>query len=379
MIAGVSPRQGTTGGSPGRKSRARAASQARPPREDESSRYRDNAPGMGLPEAGFIRPYGSPGRQNSDYNRPRMRIPLLLAAALLGQGADPAQPGRTVQVLEEGAVAHRQIVALGHDLVVAGEALTDVVVLSGSLEVSGRVAGDAIVLGGEVALAPTARVEGDLFVLGGTVRAASGARIGGRSVAFPSVAGAWLTLMEGPTLGLSPFSPVVLGMKLGLLTAWMALTLLLFAVGGREVLATCEGVEREPLRNFLVGLVALSAMVLTALTLLALATALVGVPLLVLLVVLALLLKFWGTVAVFHALGAWLGRTLLRRRLAPLNAATLGLAALGVVKLLPWLGAWAWMAASLIGIGATLTTKFGRREPWFQPAEVLGALPQGRP
>ena len=57
-----------------------------------------------------------------------------------------------------------------------------------------------------------------------------------------------------------------------------------------------------------------------------------------------------------------------RSRPRPLNAATLGLLVLGAVKFIPYVGLWAWTAASLIGIGATLSTKFGRREPWFELA-----------
>ena len=51
--------------------------------------------------------------------------------------------------------------------------------------------------------------------------------------------------------------------------------------------------------------------------------------------------------------------------MVPLHAACLGLAVLGVLKFLPWVGVVVWTAATLVGIGATLITKFGRREPWF--------------
>ena len=84
----------------------------------------------------------------------------------------------------------------------------------------------------------------------------------------------------------------------------------------------------------------------------------------------ALLLKLWGMVAVFHALGDWVLSRVLHRRWIPLNAAILGLVLLGVLKLIPWVGAWSWTVASLIGVGASLTTKFGRREPWFETALV---------
>jgi hypothetical protein len=41
---------------------------------------------------------------------------------------------------------------------------------------------------------------------------------------------------------------------------------------------------------------------------------------------------------------------------------------LGAIKFLPWLGVLAWYAVTLIGVGAALSTKFGRREPWFELA-----------
>lgn len=278
----------------------------------------------------------------------------------------PAMPERGEALLiAEGSIARQQVVAVGRDLVVAGEALSDVAAINGSAEVSGHVAGDLIVLNGAATLRATARLDGDVFVLGGELRTEPGASIGGRSVSYPTVSSAWLTLLEGPSLGLSATSPVVLGAKLALLAAWAAVLLVLFAASGREVLATSETIRSEPLRSFLVGLTAVAALSLTTMFFVALAAALVGVPLLVLLVVVALLFKLWGMTAVFHAFGLWLLRRMSRRRAAPLNAACVGLLALGVLKFFPWVGVVGWTAATLIGVGATVLTKFGRGGPWF--------------
>ena len=271
--------------------------------------------------------------------------------------------------LDAGSVAHHQLVAIGRDLVVAGEALSDVAALEGSVEVAGHVSGDVVVLGGNASLAATAKVDGDVFVLGGAIHAAPGARIGGRSVSYPAVSTAWLTLLEGPTLGLGATAPLVLGAKLALLTAWAALLLLFFATSGREVLETAADVRRQPFRDFFIGLTALLALVVTALFFTTFAGGLVGIPLLILVVLLAVVLKLWGMVAVFYAFGDWLTRQVLRRRRPrPLNAATIGLLVLGAIKFVPYVGLWVWTAASLIGVGAALSSKFGRREPWFDLA-----------
>jgi hypothetical protein len=292
------------------------------------------------------------------------------AAAAVPVAAQPSPTPRespAALVLERGSVARNQLVGLGRDVVVDGEARSDVAALNGALRVSGSVEGDAIALGGEVELTSTAHVRGDVFALGGAIHVEPGAEIGGRTVSYPTASAAWLTLLEGPSLGLSAGSPLVIAAKLGLLAAWLVLVLVFFAAGGREVLSTSQSIAAEPFRGFVTGLVGIVALVLTALLFTTLAGVLVGVPLLLLVVLLALVLKLWGMVAVFHALGDWLGRRLLRRRATPLHAATLGLVVLGALKFVPYIGIWAWTAATLIGVGAALATKLGRREPWFQP------------
>lgn len=285
----------------------------------------------------------------------------LLLAAVVAQGAS----SETALTIEEGSVARSQVVALGRDLLVAGEAVADVVAINGNARITGKVAGDIIVLGGNAVLSSTARAAGDVFVLGGTLEAEQGARIDGRSVSYPTISSAWLTLIEGPSLGLPPTSPVVLGAKMALLAAWMTLTLLLLATSGRGILSTSEQVVADPMRSFFVGLTAVLALTMTGLFFSAFAAALVGVPLLVLVVMLALMLKLWGMVAVFHALGNWLGTRVFRRRFRTLNCALLGLLTLGAIKMIPFVGTWVWTVATLIAVGASLSTKFGRREPWF--------------
>jgi hypothetical protein len=291
---------------------------------------------------------------------------LLLAASGAALAAETgATPGLR---LAAGSVATRQVVAIGRDLALDGEALADVAALDGSVTVTGRVRGDLIVLGGDARLAESARVEGDVFVLGGRLEAARGAFIGGQSAAYPTVSRAWLTLLEGPSLGLDATSTMVLGAKLALVVGWLALCLALFATSGREVLATADEIRREPFRSFATGLVGVLALTVTALFLSSLLGGLASVPLLVLVIVLALLLKLWGMIALFHACGGWLAQHVLHRRLIALHAAVCGLLVLAVVKLVPYVGLWVWTAATLIAVGATLRSKFGRREPWLQDA-----------
>jgi hypothetical protein len=300
-----------------------------------------------------------------------------IAAALVALASLPAvaRGAENAVRIGPGSIARSQVVALGRDLEIAGEAMADAAAINASARIEGRVHGSLVVLGGAARLGAAAVVDGDVFVLGGELEAADGARIGGRAVAYPSVREAWLVLLEGPGLGLSAAAPVVLGAKLALLAAWLALALFVIAAGGREVLATAQAVREEPLAAFATGLTGVLAAFLTALFLASVAPPAATLPLLVLVVLAALLAKLWGMIAIFQALGDWVARRVLGRRPRPLDAACLGLLLLGGLKFLPWAGVVLWWAASLVGVGAALRTKFGRREPWFEAGTAGVALP----
>ncbi len=297
-----------------------------------------------------------------------LSIPATAALALLASAQPAAESSEPAYHLQQGSIARSRIVAMGRDLVIDGEAMSHAVAISGSARVSGRVKGDVIVLGGDALLAETAEIGGDVYVLSGSINAEPGATIGGRSVAYPNASTLWVSLIQSPIMGLPATSPVVLGAKLALLAFWAFLILLLFAIGRRELLSISDSVRLEPFRNFFLGLTGAAAMTLTALFFGAFAGALIGVPLVVLVLVVALVLRFWGMVAVFHAIGAWLSRRFDVPPPLPLTAATYGLLVLGVLKFLPWIGIWTWSVATFIGVGAALSTKLGRREAWFEPA-----------
>lgn len=283
----------------------------------------------------------------------------LVASALL------AQPGHPALTLAPGSISHRDLVAIGRNLVVDGEAEQDAVAISGSATVGGRVDGDVIVLQGNAKLRPGAFVKGDVFVLGGHLEIDPRATVNGRAVSYPTVSAAWLTLLEGPSLGLPATAGLVLGTKLALLAAWLLLAVFLLAVAGRDQMATSQSIRAQPVRLFFIGLTTILALTLTAVLLSALAAPIAGLPLLILVLLAALVLKLWGVVAVFHAVGSRLLRRFPRLRPNPVNSVLVGLILLGALKLVPWVGTWVWTVVTLIGVGGALVTKLGRREPWF--------------
>ena len=306
---------------------------------------------------------------------PVVGLLALHLVACAGSGAREAAPpggggsadGRSppAVVLARDSVAGSQVVALGRDLVVLGRAAQGVAVLQGSAWIEGEVADDVVVLGGDAELASTARVGGDVFVLGGAIRTQPGAQVDGRAVAYPTAPGTLLVLVEGPALGLSPWSRAVVGTKLALLAAWLIAVMALVGVAWPAVASTAEAIAQEPLRSFVTGLVAVLAMLLAALFLAAFLGVEAGVPLLVLLALAALVLKVWGTVAACAFVGTRITRRAGGAAPGPLAVTAVGLVLLGACKFLPWVGVWVWTAATLVGVGASLATKLGRRESWF--------------
>ncbi len=221
-----------------------------------------------------------------------------------------------------------------------------------------------MVVGGDAWIEAGARVEGDAYVLGGRLHIEPGGRVGGRVVSHPGTSSAWLFLLEGPALGLSSFSPVVLGAKAALLAAWILAGLILLATTPLGLESSRREIAQRPVRCFYVGLVAVASMVLTTLFLTSFAGAVVGVPFLALLLIVALVLKVWGTVTAFLLVGVGLLEHRMARPIDPLVALLVGIACLGALKLVPYVGIGVWSAITLVGVGAALLTKFGQRQPW---------------
>lgn len=285
-------------------------------------------------------------------------------------------PGRRAAVVVgRDSVAASQVVALGRDLVIEGRAAAGVAVIRGSARIRGEVEGDVVVLGGDAELLGSARVDGDVFVLGGAIHSRGGAVVRGRSVAYRTASETLLVLAEGPVLGLSPWSRVVVGTKLALLAAWLIAAMALVGTAWPAIASTAEAIAEAPLRSFATGLVAVLAMLLAALFLASFLGVEAGVPLLALLALAALVLKLWGTIAVFAFVGGRVARLAgsrasgqsrsMERGSSPLTTTLAGLIALGAFKFVPWVGVWVWTAATLVGVGASLATKLGRREAWF--------------
>lgn len=259
--------------------------------------------------------------------------------------------------------------AFDEKVVIDGQLNGDVQLVGGSLAVNGLLTGDVVTLGTDISFGPHGRVDGDLVVIGGSLVGATEQNVSGDIVvkASESHAGTDVTLRS-----LGRLSSLSIALQLSLLLIWLAVTVVTALVAGKQIRASSLELRASPLHTFALGLVAFTSLILTLVVFALLIPYFVGVPLIIVLGALAITAKIYGMVTVFHAVGSWLFAPRTRQDLGRRNwlrgdlaLAIAGLLVLGAIRLVPVVGTFAWMMASLFGVGSALATKFGRREPWF--------------
>ena len=287
----------------------------------------------------------------------RLLVPLTTIAALAMIAMLVAPRGAEgVERSTLPAATHDRYL-FGRDAVIDRPVHGNVQVYFGNIYVQSVIEGDLLVYGGDVTVRDPGRVTGKLIHGGGNVVGAEG-RVG-RLYSMASLEGAAATLTN-------------VAVVLTLLFVWLIAAVGLTLVSGREVRLSSIEIRTSALHCFVLGLVALTSFVLTAIIFSYLVPFLIGIPLLAALGVFAILTKIYGMVAVFHAVGTLVAGSRNREQLASrkwlrgdLAMVVVGVLILGAIRLIPGLGAVVWGCASIFGVGVALATKFGRREPWF--------------
>ncbi len=319
-------------------------------------------------------------------------------------------------------------ITVGEDMTVGPEDQVDatVVVVDGDLEVEGLIRGDVVVVGGDVDLRPGSRITGELRHADGRVRNDGGEVEGGvREVDTPAVVSqqeirnrirdevrsATRTSLREATRrnrGWSAFSRV--GDAVGGAFGDLFTVLILGIVGGfvlyfagSNLDAVAETARRTPGRAALVG-TAGAFLVLPAwiLGIIALAISIIGIPALILWIplfpVAVVLAAGLGYLAVARNVGSWLSRqhypyldwvrvtnpySLIFGGLGVLMAAFIAahlvsaVPFLGILEgLLVTAGVVATIFAMLVGFGAVILTRAGRR-PEFWSEDLFSASTAG--
>ncbi|MGZ8831073.1 MAG: hypothetical protein ACXW2Q_11935 [Thermoanaerobaculia bacterium] len=295
----------------------------------------------------------------------RVVVPAMAVAAMLAIMLVVLPVGAVGSDRAMKSQSHDQY-AFWHDTVIGSPVAGSVQAYGGSVDVRDVIDGDLLVFGGNVSFSGRGRVNGNVIYAGGRIANGEG-RIGGE--AWPLVS------LEGAVVSMTKTAVI-----LSLLFVWLCAAVVVTLISGREVRFSSMEVRASALHCFVLGLVAFTSLVLTAIMFSYLVPFLIGIPLLAALAVFAILAKIYGMVAVFHAIGTLIAGSRTREQLATrkwlrgdVAMVVIGVLVLGAIRLIPVAGTLVWSGASIFGIGVALATKFGRREPWFlawKPAEA---------
>lgn len=246
----------------------------------------------------------------------------------------------------------------GRDTTITAPVTGDVQIYKGNVTVADRIAGDLLVVGGSVSFSGAGRVEGNLIHAASRVSGAEG-RVQGQIYPLLSLEGAAASMTNNAIVA-------------SLLIVWLLAAIIVALMGGRELRFSSAEVRTSAAHCFVLGLVALTSFVLTAIAFSYLVPYVVGIPLLAALGVFAILTKVYGMIAVFHAIGTIIAGARTRQQLesrrwlrGDLAMVVIGLLILGAIRFVPVIGTIVWSLASVFGVGVALATRFGRREPWF--------------
>ena len=293
-----------------------------------------------------------------------------------GASANPDDRAATGAIPPQKSVGN--IVEFNKDITVPlGTSANSVTAFGGSITVAGSVRQTVAGIGADVTLLPSARVgtaasAGDtsLIVIGGALTSVPGASVVGKTTSEPlsSVRDAFTTGFWRPIA--SPLAGLSLVGWAGSTVLLVLIGLLVAAVLPRQTRASEDRIARHPASSL--GWGALTAFVIVPLVTLALVVTIVGILLAIpfaLLVVPALFA--FGFVAVGVFIGARLLRVVGYRGDSLLLAATVGIIASQLVRLIPFAGAIIVAVLWTIGTGAAIAAFFA----WRRNRKRLAAVP----
>jgi cytoskeletal protein CcmA (bactofilin family) len=292
-------------------------------------------------------------------------VPIIFLICLLAPGAAAAQPGDDTLVIPPGETYTGNLATATRAIQVDGFVTGDVTSWSGDITITGHVGGDVVSYSGKVTIKPGGQVSGHVMALGGTLELDAGAVVSGQKIVGGEGSAALASLFDlFASAGLgngddAAVGRVLLGVALGVFL--LAFCLLCIAFWPHRTAATSLTLRRSPGQSLLLGLLStlLLALILPPLIAL-LAATLIGMPLIVILLVLAQAPYVLGLATLARAVGLEQSRaTAGPERTALLVGAALALLVAVSAALAPLWGLALFYLLASPGLGAALLSRGG--------------------
>jgi hypothetical protein len=218
----------------------------------------------------------------------------------------------------------------------------------------------AVAIGGSVVLTKTAVVKGSVVALGGVIVMARDAEVGGDLTEINS-SNLYQTLTTALSSEWEGWSWVFAIISLTIFIVILVLALLIAALLPKPVRVVSEAISENTFKVILCGILGL---VLIAPLALLLTISVVGIALIPLEVIVVVCSVLLGFIAVGRIIGAKTLRLFKRSDVGIVRETFWGLVILWLIGWIPYIG---WMVkaiAIVIGLGATLVTRFGTHQGW---------------
>jgi cytoskeletal protein CcmA (bactofilin family) len=255
-----------------------------------------------------------------------------------------------------GTTHDGDIVCVYGHVTIDGHVNGDVTVVAGRLDINGSVDGDVTGVVSRMDLDPKAAVNGDLTNVAGTLRR-NGASVQGQVVNMPFgiTIPSW---RHGFRTGWGDFIGLFFWWKLFAIFLFFVCALLLSALVPDRIRLISEEAPVRLFTAFVFGLVGYVVFVFVQLFL---TITLIGIPLVFLLYLMFVVLKWMAMCGIFHQIGFRIGNSM-GRRLSLLGAILLGLLPFALLRFVPFcIGFSIWFLIEILGFGYLILTRVGTR------------------
>jgi hypothetical protein len=286
---------------------------------------------------------------------------------LSGVGQDITIPAGTTH---DGDV----VCVYGH-VTIEGHVNGDVTVVAGSLDLKGSVDGDVTGVASRLEMDPNAKINGDVTNVGGSLRR-NNAAVQGQVVNIPFGI-SFPRWGHGLRPGWGDFAGFFFWWRLFAIFLFFICALLLAALVPDRIRLISD---EAPVRLFTAFVFGLVGYVVFAFAQLFLTITLIGIPLVFLLYLVFVVLKWMAMCGIFHQIGFRIGKAM-GRELSLLGAILLGLAPFALLRFVPFcIGFSIWFLVEILAFGYLILTRVGTRgSPSYVPPTPAPPAPPPPP
>ena len=270
-------------------------------------------------------------------------------------GKDRVGVGEDITI-PAGTTHDGDVVCVHGHVTVDGHVNGDVTVVAGSLDIKGSVDGDVTGVVSGMDIDPKATIDGDVTNVGGSLRR-NGATVQGQvvNVPFGISLPSW---GHGFRSGWGDFAGFFFWWKLFAVFLFFVCALLLAALVPDRIRLISEEAPARLFTAFVFGLIGYVVFVFAQLFL---TITLIGIPLVFLLYIVFVVLKWLAMCGIFHQIGCRIGQAM-GREMSLLGAILIGFLPFALLRFVPFcVGFSIWFLVEILAFGYLILTRVGTR------------------